>query len=407
MKSNNFKAGWGVVRPSDTGESRVRLNFGLGSAILRFNEWTVPGLGSASFVRQLSWACMGLLLWPRVERRTTAAKVAESLEACASWMAIKTGENVDHRVLGKRKLAGRTELSFDDVATRGAYVTVTFRQGTTRALPGLGLSDSRTLRFRNLELNQEGLNLAAAALRPAVAEKLLHWVDGKEPMKRVDNDVKNALLAGRASRDEKKLVRKGLLANPRRANLALLVQKHPLASLAGGSGRKDFLRGVNDPAHRARIDAAFAFNDMRQAAFFAAQTTASVVDRQGASMPAGALAANHQVQSAFRDLAKAAKTLSRLLPRDAPQDARDFCAEQLNPGTLEHRVLLLAGRAPVVFSMLGKDVNITADAQRLAADEPDEAGELAEAGALASVPLPLRTLSRMLTDIASKSDHGG
>ncbi len=47
----------------------MRLDLGLRPAILRFNEWAVPGMGGAFFVRQLSW-CKGLSLCAPFEVRS-------------------------------------------------------------------------------------------------------------------------------------------------------------------------------------------------------------------------------------------------------------------------------------------------------------------------------------------------
>ena len=42
--------------------SRVDLTFNLNDAIRYHREMTVPGIGGLSFVRQLSWAVMGISL---------------------------------------------------------------------------------------------------------------------------------------------------------------------------------------------------------------------------------------------------------------------------------------------------------------------------------------------------------
>ena len=83
-----MKDSWGAIEPAESSTSRLRLDFGLRSAILRFNEWAVPGLGGAFFVRQLSWSCMGLRLAPDIGDKTTAARIAEGLEALAGWVTM-------------------------------------------------------------------------------------------------------------------------------------------------------------------------------------------------------------------------------------------------------------------------------------------------------------------------------
>ena len=225
---------WGATEPKDVIQMRLRLDFGLRRAIMGFNEWAVPGLGGAFFVRQLSWACMGLRLAQDVDTPATPARIAEALEAFASWIVVRRDPQakLEHRIQGKRKLAGRTSLSFNDVTKRGAYVTVPFRRSATRALPGLNLCVREEARFSALELTSAGIELAELAFASGRAldgdarRWLKEWVEeGDKDAKKVQPAIKAALQPSLASAAEKRLVLERVRGDARRADLERLLSR--------------------------------------------------------------------------------------------------------------------------------------------------------------------------------------
>ena len=66
----------------------MRLDFGLRPAILALNEWAIPSLRGVFFVRQLTWSCLGIMRADKMNRPSMATRVAEGIEALASWIAI-------------------------------------------------------------------------------------------------------------------------------------------------------------------------------------------------------------------------------------------------------------------------------------------------------------------------------
>ena len=113
---------WGTIEPTESLQTRLRLDFGLRPAILALNDWAVPGLGGVFFVRQLTWSCLGIRLAGELDRPAMAARIAEGIEALASWTALGCGGyEKDDRVQGKRKLRRQDGLSFNAVSVGGAY----------------------------------------------------------------------------------------------------------------------------------------------------------------------------------------------------------------------------------------------------------------------------------------------
>lgn len=403
---------WGAAQPSGMTEARLRLDFGLRPAILAFNEWAVPGLGGAFFVRQLSWACMGLRLAEEVATDATPAQIAEAMEALASWIVIRPSpvRVTDPRVQGKRKLADRDSLSFRDIARRGAYVTVPFRRSATRALPGLGFCVEEQARFSALELGSAGIELAELAFASEAADgeddarrALRRWIEIEDrPIKKVAQSIKAALDPRVASDAEKNLVRSQTLTDARRANLAVLLAQHTNASLNTLAGRASFLHGVTDREHAERLRICFAFEDLRRAALDAAQSVSDAIE--AAAQRTEALAAHSVVSTAFGTLADHARGLAVLFEGDAPPEAREFCDEQAPSQPLQARVAALTRRVPLVFSVIEDrvDKGIGYSRKRLAEDDPYDPGENDLPPTL-GVPRPLVRLRRLLADCEAQT----
>ncbi|MGS1015194.1 hypothetical protein ACVCL0_03495 [Rhodanobacter sp. UC4450_H17] len=398
---------WGAVEPKDFAQMRLRLDFGLRRAIMGFNEWAVPGLGGAFFVRQLSWACMGLRLAQEVDTPATAARIAEALEAFASWIVVRRDPQArsEHRVQGKRKFAGRTSLSFSDIAKGGAYVTVPFRRSATRALPGLKLCVREEARFSVLELTPAGIELAELAFASGkelggdARSWLRDWIEeGNRDTKKVHPAIKAALQPSLASEAEKRLVLARVRDDARRADLERLLGRHTDATLATKSGRGDFLANVQHAEHAARLATCFAFEDVRASTLHAAQAMSNAI--RSSAQKVRALAERQDVADAFAALGRDCDVLRAGAASGTPVDASGFCAEQSASRGLEERVALLAARAPMVFSVIdGRiDQGVAYSGKPLVADDAYDLQENDIQEDTYRVPRPLLRLRQLLAD---------
>jgi len=398
---------WGAIEPAESSESRLRLDFGLRPAILRFNEWAVPGLGGAFFVRQLTWGCMGLRLAQELDGKASAARIAEGLEALAGWIVVRQsrGRRVeDDRVQGKRKFAEVASLSFDSVSRGGAYVTVPFRRAATRALPGLGFCQEEA-RFSALTLTQQGVELAESAMVYDDARaRIFEWLrTGTTELHRVSDELKRTLLPEFASDAERKLVHKQVLENDERRTIGRLLHKTSIEELAGAEGRNSFLAGLPDAGRRKRLKTCFAFEDLRAASLAAAQEVCNVID--DGPRTASALATRASVIRGFSTLEIQASTLNGLLAEDAPAEAAAFCAEQGAGAPLPRRILALCSRVPMIFSVIGDRIDQGIGYTReLVADDPSGAPPVGADQQLA-VPRPIVRLRRLLMEAGERFNH--
>ena len=402
---------WGAAEPKDFSQMRLRLDFGLRRAIMALNEWAVPGLGGAFFVRQLSWACMGLRLAQEVNTHATPARIAEALEAFASWIVVRDDQQAksEHRVQGKRKFVGRTSLSFSDVAKGGAYVTVPFRRSATRALPGLKFCIREEARFSALELTPTGIELAESAFATGrgldgdARNWLKGWIEkGDKDVKKVQSAIKAALQPSMASAEEKRLVLERVRSDGRRSDLEKLLTNHTHATLATKSGRESFLANVQHGEHAARLTTCFAFEDVRANALQAAQAVSNAI--RTSAQEVHALARHADVADAFAALGRDCDLLRVGAALGTPVDALSFCAEQSSSHGLEQRIASLSARAPMVFSLVdGRiDQGVAYTGKPLVADDaydPQENEMLEDAH---RVPRPLLRLRQLLVDAGAQ-----
>jgi len=349
---------------------------------------------------------MGLRLAQELNGQTTAAKIAEALEALAGWIVVRQAGDSrveDDRVQGKRKFKQLSSLSFDEIARGGAYVTVPFRRAATRALPGLGFCTEEA-RFSALTLTQEGSELAENAMSDAQARsRMINWVSaGTDQIRRVSEPLRKALIPEHASDAEKALVKKMVLGDDRRAVLASLLHRIPMERLADNGGREVFLDGLPDAAMRKRMQTCFAFEDLRTASLAAAQAVSDEIS--GRALSSTQLAGRTEIAKRFEKLDAASSAVRELLDSEAPIEVTDFCAEQ-GHAPLSHRVLSLCSRIPMIFSVTGeqidKGVGYTTD---LISDEPLGHPERPEVGAL-SVPRPIVRLKRLLLETGERFEH--
>lgn len=325
---------WGTIEPVESLQTRLRLDFGLRPAILAFNEWAVPGLGGAFFVRQLTWSCVGIRLAEEMNKPLMASRIAEALEAFASWIALKRSNDYekDDRVQGKRKFRDVDDVSFDAMTGGGAYVTVPFRRAATASLSGLDLCVRAETRFNSLRLSRSGVALAQTVLSNRRVAGILHRFikESSKAHSRIHDDVKYALLPGDATEEECSIVKTRLFSNSRRARvLQLLVQEDDaLTSLQSSQGQLAFLNQITDTHHRAQLDACFAFERVRSGALNGAQALADCI--KATSQTWTNIAAALEVKAKFASLARSSDELATKLRtlQGVPPEIIIFCDEQ-------------------------------------------------------------------------------
>ncbi|MQA37046.1 hypothetical protein [Rugamonas aquatica] len=406
-------ANWGVIEPAELPQTRLRLDFGLRAAILAFNDWAVPGLGGASFVRQLSWACLGISFAEEFEQPAMAAKIAEAMEAFAGWIAVKRESKLyekDQRIQGRRKFAQVNQLSFGAVTDAGAYVTVPFRRAATAALPGLGFCVQAEFRFNALQLSEPGRLLARAALDHSQGgDRMRRLISNpNEALTKVTEEIKRLLLPGMASPSEISIVKDQLMQDARRAQLLTLfaASGFDIAELQTSEGQLTLLRQMTDDVHRSQLDACFAFERLRAAALKAAQnlTNACKTTRQSWDD----LTAAASVQADFTHLESCCRTLEAKLASlpDVPAEVLTFCAEQSGGTTLEKRIRALAQRVPTVLYVyaygLERVPGASSNLLAAVADDSTEGETLQESG---TIPRPLLRLQRLHHDILAGAHH--
>ncbi|MCT9810925.1 hypothetical protein N0K08_09780 [Acidovorax sp. Be4] len=344
---------------------------------------------------------------PELDGRSSAAQIAEGLEALAGWIAVrrtKAGRVDDDRVQGKRKFADVSALSFDAVSRGGAYVTVPFRRAATRALPGLGFCHEET-RFSALTLTQHGSELAESAMADTDARmRLVEWLrNGTKEIQRVPEALKKTLLPESATDAERTLVYQQVLAHEGRRTISGLLHQIPLERLADAQGRKSFLDGLPGAVMRKRLAVCFAFEDLRAAGLAAAQEVSNAI--HDGPLLGAALAVRTGVRDRFAALEGEAAALHRLLPEDAPAEAVAFCAEQGAGAPLATRTLALCSRIPMIFSVIGDRVDRGIGYTReLVADDPSGVPE-AEQDPQLAVPRPIIRLRRLLEEAGERFDH--
>lgn len=408
---------WGAIRPEDVPDARLRLDFGLRPAIMAFNEWAVPGLGGAFFVRQLSWSCMGIALAGQLGRPAAAAAMAEGIEALASWIALRR-ENTygkDPRIQGKRKFKDLDQLSFDDVSKRGAYVTVPFRRPAAASLAGLGFCERAETRFSSLRLARPGRELVEAVWEASGAhDKLLDWFSRPHVApKQIERSLRTALLPDRHCQAERALVRyqlRNAAGARQRDNVLRLLESRdgPLADGFDGNAREQFLLGIESQEHRERLEGSFALEALRLNALRCAQ---SLVDSFASDerIQVTILAGQDTISQAFDNLARTCAVMEEKLQRlsQAPAEIRLFCQEQRPTVALADRVRKLAGRTPILFAIASDTMMCQSRGRGRLVDDA-EPGEAEWGSQTGDIPRPLLRLERLLNDLQSgtKEVHG-
>lgn len=158
---------WGMLGPEQLAGSRRARTLGLGSAVRKFNQLAVPGLGGVWFAKQIFLATLGVRVADRLrfERANVKAiEIANAVEALACWYAFQSnGWAGDPRLRGRQKLAGKDTLTFVRLRQPRFYVTQPMRMATVEALVDLGFVQPGSQRFNSFRCAQAGMDLVVAA----------------------------------------------------------------------------------------------------------------------------------------------------------------------------------------------------------------------------------------------------
>lgn len=176
---------WGLLGPQDVASERRTRTLGLASAVRRFNDLAVPGLGGVWFAKPLILSALGVAVATRAGRSNI--EVANSIEALACRLALQShGWKAEPRLRGREKLRGRDDLSYLAVHKPSFYVTQPMRQQTVQPLLVLGLVDSEHERFNSYQPSAAGRLVIISAFsdfRPgnkSVEDFLVDWVKGMQ-----------------------------------------------------------------------------------------------------------------------------------------------------------------------------------------------------------------------------------
>lgn len=158
---------WGLLGPEQLAGSRRARTLGLGSAVRKFNQLAVPGLGGVWFAKQIVLATLGVRVADllRLERANVRAiEIANAVEALACWCAFRSNDwTGDPRLRGHQKLAGKDGLTFTQLRQPRFYVTQPMRMATVEALVDLGFVEPGSQRFNSFRCTQAGRDLVEAA----------------------------------------------------------------------------------------------------------------------------------------------------------------------------------------------------------------------------------------------------
>ena len=181
---------WGLLGPETLPSLRRTRTLGLSSAVRRYNDLAVPGIGGVWFAKQLLLPAIGLTVAEEARKagaNVTNIEVANAIEALACWLSFRERKwKGDSRLRGRIKLQGNDDdFSYSRVSQRGFYLTTPMRMAAVQALPSLGLADAKGDRFNSFRCSAMGtafINRACENFQPfnrPVITHLVLWVLGK------------------------------------------------------------------------------------------------------------------------------------------------------------------------------------------------------------------------------------
>lgn len=165
---------WGILKPDDIPSGRRLQSLGMTSAIRRFNDRAVPGMGGLWFAMPVIWSILGITVARKLDRRPI--ETANAVEALAMKFGLEdVNGKANLRVRGRRNLS-RVGWEFEALRKPGAYVTQPFRQTCTQPLVTLGLVEGTAARFNSFRITHDGERLLESLA--GVRYEIERWVGG-------------------------------------------------------------------------------------------------------------------------------------------------------------------------------------------------------------------------------------
>ncbi len=147
---------WGLLGPESISNERRTRTLGLSSAVRKFNDLAVPGMGGVWFAKQLLLPVLGISIAERLRRDGTNIQniqVANAVEALSCWLSLnKNGWRSEPRLRGATKMRERSQSDFATVRKSSFYVSTPMRASAVQPLPSLGLIEARGERFNAFHL---------------------------------------------------------------------------------------------------------------------------------------------------------------------------------------------------------------------------------------------------------------
>lgn len=183
---------WGLLGIDDITSLRRTRTLGLGSAVRKFNDLAVPGMGNVRFIKQIYLSLLGIqvteLANKKAKLKLRNIEVTNAIEAFACMRTFTTyGWNSDPRLRGINKLRKIiSEPTYANLRKAGVYVTQPLRMGTVQALPALDLVSTDSNLFNHFTLNERGealVNLLSNRYQTAtasIAECFVKWIEGHQ-----------------------------------------------------------------------------------------------------------------------------------------------------------------------------------------------------------------------------------
>ncbi len=153
---------WYVTEAVEREAQRLDLSLGLRNSVWFYNNAPCPGIGSVNHPRLYTHSVLGIYIAKKLN--LSAITITNAIEALSLKLTYNAnnGENYNHR--GSRAF-GRDQdnLSYNFLKLAKNYVTITYRQNTSRYLTntfGIGLVNKGS-RYSNYELANSGLEIVS------------------------------------------------------------------------------------------------------------------------------------------------------------------------------------------------------------------------------------------------------
>ena len=177
-----------IPSPECFENSRLTVDFGLRTALLKHRTAVVPCIGTVRFLRQMTWSLAAIYLCTecidertRRSQRITATAVANAIEALAckaryDYASRDSFGFYGSRAFGRESSDGiferRDVWTFAWLSQTNNYVQNTYRQSASAAIYALELTEGSS-RFNSMSLTTDGRNIAIEFLQQKVGDKTL------------------------------------------------------------------------------------------------------------------------------------------------------------------------------------------------------------------------------------------